>query len=418
MKCIAVFVVNMNSGGIEKTISLLLPTWLELGYKIVLISAFKENEIDFKWNYDGVYREYVYRYLWDDIDSVKKQLRKIYKKYNVNIAIFNSWSSKRVFDFACFSHEFNIPFVVYTHNHYEELSTVPAYELWDIYRGYREADLVLCLTEDTCRLYKELDINAVFIQNPIDKQYADVERSELNSNTVLWVGRMHDIKNPAAMIETFKIIHDAMPEVRLQMVGEIGEDEMNVVDMVSRYGLEEVVKFEGFQKDVDRYYRNASVYVMTSKCEANPNTIIESKAHGLPCAMFELPNIIWCKNPKGIITSKQNDYSELAKNIIKIMQDKSSRNELGNQAYESIRDALEYDLFKVWKEILSIKVSDNKNIVYDYNPKYEFIFRLIKNSKERYEFDMKCETECWERKIGNIILKIPRIIQRYIDSLQ
>ena len=77
-----------------------------------------------------------------------------------------------------------------------------------------------------------------------------------------------------------------------------GEDGQKLIESLSK-GYNKNVKYLGFisSSDLEREYKNSSLYIMTSRIEAFPAVILEAQAHGLPVVAFGI------KGPKDAITN-------------------------------------------------------------------------------------------------------------------
>lgn len=414
---LGIYLLDMKTGGIEKTVSLLIPIWVKLGCKIVLITRVPKQESEYKWEYDSecVVRECVQN---DCLES-------IIKRHGIDIMIFNIWSDVGLFmDIqTCKAH--NVKSIIYSHNHYSELGSMPARILCDLYKGYMAADMVLCLTEDTCELYRRLGINAKLILNPISDAYLGSTVADLLDETIVWVGRFSEEKKPSDMIEIMRLVAEKSDKAHLYMVGDNTGTKCaeETVRLCKKYGLNERVSFEGYQTDVDQYYEKASVYVMTSKYEASPNTLMESKAHGVPCVMYNLPYLVWSKNPRGMVLCDDGNYEAMAEEIVRLLADVDYRRRLGKEARESIAEYVKNDILAQWSEILdeamkcAVAVDEGNNFHADMSGLVrETLDNMLCRSKEDYEYTVSCLQSTMEYRVGRVLLKIPRMIQKLLTG--
>ena len=92
---------------------------------------------------------------------------------------------------------------------------------------------------------------------------------------------------------------------------------------------------------------DADAFVMASKHEGFPNSLLEAMSVGLPCAVFDCPSgpREITSNGKYAMLVKLDDQNGLITALEKIMSDESFGVELGNQARASI--LLRYSLSAV-----------------------------------------------------------------------
>ena len=169
----------------------------------------------------------------------------------------------------------------------------------------------------------------------------------------VWVGRISPEKRPEAILEAFEIIHQKVPEATLTIVG-AGDNDYDIEklqDKAYEMQIEESVEFAGFQKDVGRYYKRASVLAITSVSESFSLVLAESRCYGIPTVMYELPNLEMLRNTRSIVSVPQNDIFSLAEKIIELLLDDGLRSKMGKQAQIEIRKFLNVDVAKKWKEV-------------------------------------------------------------------
>ncbi|MBZ0335566.1 GT4 family glycosyltransferase PelF [Marinobacter sp. AL4B] len=99
------------------------------------------------------------------------------------------------------------------------------------------------------------------------------------------VGRVVPIKDIKTFIRAMRAVYEVIPNVEGWIVGPEEEDPVYVKEcreLVSSLGLENCVKFLGFQ-NVNDILPKLGLMVLTSISEALPLVILEANAAGLPC---------------------------------------------------------------------------------------------------------------------------------------
>jgi len=123
--------------------------------------------------------------------------------------------------------------------------------------------------------------NVSILRNAID-----VDRFEPPSGDVerdidlLWVGRFSDEKDPLRFVDALAELDANGVDFDAAMLGtgELGED---VAAALADYGLSASVATPGWVDDPRTYYRRARVFVLTSRRDALPFTLVESMATGV-----------------------------------------------------------------------------------------------------------------------------------------
>lgn len=108
---------------------------------------------------------------------------------------------------------------------------------------------------------------------------------------LLSVGRLTHQKQPHTMIEVFAHLEKELGDVTLCIAGK-GELLEETKDLAEKRGLRKVI-FLGYvdDRDLPDLYACADYYIMTSKYEGLPLTLLEAMASGLPCIVSDIPNL-------------------------------------------------------------------------------------------------------------------------------
>ena len=125
--------------------------------------------------------------------------------------------------------------------------------------------------------------------------------------TVLQVGRFRDEKNFLFTTQIAAECKKRGDRIRFRFVGNDGSDnpyERAVTRSIEENGLRDTVRLLGVRKDVSELMKQADAFLLPSKYEGMPLTLIEAQAAGLPCVSadtfshevdFGLDQIQWLK---------------------------------------------------------------------------------------------------------------------------
>ena len=100
----------------------------------------------------------------------------------------------------------------------------------------------------------------------------------------LTVGRLVEIKNISLQISAFKELLKKNKNIELQIVGAGPFEDVLKKEAV---GIEQI-KFIGWKNDLEEYYKNADVFLLTSNYEGWGMVIIEAASYGLPIIMTDV----------------------------------------------------------------------------------------------------------------------------------
>jgi len=111
-----------------------------------------------------------------------------------------------------------------------------------------------------------------------------------NELILLSLGRLREPKQPYKLIEVFSLVNKSIKDITLVVAGG-GELLEGAKKLAKEKGLENV-RFLGYvdhDKDVPDLYAGSDFYIMTSKYEGQPLTLLEAMASGLPCIVSDIP---------------------------------------------------------------------------------------------------------------------------------
>ena len=109
------------------------------------------------------------------------------------------------------------------------------------------------------------------------------------SKKFLAVGRFSRLhKGFDLLIEAFRIFAGQDKEWTLDIVGE-GVEEPVYRKLIKNYRLEDRITIHPFTNQIQAYYGNAQVYVLSSRWEGMPLVLMEAMSHGLPVIASNLP---------------------------------------------------------------------------------------------------------------------------------
>lgn len=353
VKRIGVYYHRMRNGGVEKVLSQLLVVWQSLGYEPILITDEEPSQDDFE-----IQAQIERVVIASPEQSCAKQYRHrakswktVIKKYNLDTIIYNSSTCHVIMWDTCLIKGLGCNLMVYTHSMFAgSMFYSPLFASY-LPLVYRMVDCVVCLSRTDLNFWNHY-CRAYLIQNPIEPVPRH-EMSPLNTKNILWVGRLAEEKQPELVLEAFELVLLDVPDATLTIVGE-GESssfKQALITKVKELKIRDHVTFTGFTTEVGSYYQNASVLAFTSMCEAAPVVLSESKSYGVPIVMFDLPNVEFTRDLRGVIKVPQDDVSAMASNLIMLLENHSKRMEMGKEGRESMETFARFDLKATWKSL-------------------------------------------------------------------
>ena len=151
---------------------------------------------------------------------------------------------------------------------------------------YPRADLVIAqcadMKEDIIDTYGVREDKVLYIYNPLDIGYIQKNMKlffpyKPETINYLAVGRLTYQKGFDTLIDSFSSVIKRVPNSYLTILGE-GELEKQLKSQVIELGLHEKVKFIGFVENPYPYYYYSDAYILSSRFEGFPNTLLEALA--------------------------------------------------------------------------------------------------------------------------------------------
>jgi glycosyltransferase involved in cell wall biosynthesis len=153
-------------------------------------------------------------------------------------------------------------------------------------KAYKSADLILAQTpemkEEIVKYHHiQKDKIRVFF-NPLDTELIDQKIQKIENPfktdqiNVVAAGKLSRQKGFDVLIKAFRRVVDENSDFVLHIIGRGRDEKENLQKLVSRLHLEESVNFLGFQKNPYRFFFYSDLYVLPSRWEGLPNTVLEN----------------------------------------------------------------------------------------------------------------------------------------------
>lgn len=168
------------------------------------------------------------------------------------------------------------------------------------------------------------------------------ESYRMDTPVLLHIGRFNHQKNHKGLLEAFQKIRSVYPDARLDLLGD-GELLEETKQYAQELGIAGNVRFLGSQSNVYPYLNGADVFLLPSKFEGMPMTIIEAMGTGLPIVASRVGGVpdMLCHRESGLLTSC--DPEEVSQAVMELLEDEALRTKLGEKAKEeSLRFSADY----------------------------------------------------------------------------
>ncbi|HNY50867.1 MAG TPA: glycosyltransferase [Smithella sp.] len=275
---------------------------------------------------------------------------------------------------------------------------------------YGMISAVIWLTKFGGGIYKNSFNNGVVIPNLLSFDTTETVSINKVHNTILCVGRFDDkIKRLDLIFRVFKKVLIKNPNAKLCIVGTYNLDQIfpQYDGKTLRQLLDELqipphaIQWKGEQQQVEKYYKNSNLLMMTSDNEGFGMVLLEAGYFKLPCVLFEIKGVedIIINNENGYIIAKDN-LDEMADKILFLLSNEDIAARMGRAAH------------------LLAKRFDKKII----SAKWDSLFEILLGSDDQDEINKKLSEEfplCIENPeefIKNVINEYERNITKVIDT--
>lgn len=184
---------------------------------------------------------------------------------------------------------------------------------WLYLIGYKKVDLLICQTDSMKKQFDdnipEYLLKSLAIKNPIDLKLINKKENDINTGELKWLqsndyivaaGRLIYLKGYDLLIESFKIINEYRPNLKLLILGE-GEGREELTYLINRLDLGGEVFLKGFIDNVYPYFNKAALCVVSSRSEGFPNVLLQMMSQNknvvsTKCAggIDEIPGVYSC----------------------------------------------------------------------------------------------------------------------------
>lgn len=234
------------------------------------------------------------------------------------------------------------------HNHFTARST-----LWQSLRRwlYPKVGAVVSLTEADAPKFRALNANTQVIYNASSLR-ADLPALPAHG-IVLAVGRHVAQKGFDLLVRAWGIVAPALPHARLRVVGD-GPLRADHERLARALGIDARIDWLDPTAQIERHYREASVFVLASRYEGMPLALLEAQAMGVPAVAFDCPT-----GPGEIVTERTGrlvppgDIAALAAALIELLASSALRERMAWAAIERAREVFSpHEQTRRWTALL------------------------------------------------------------------
>jgi glycosyltransferase involved in cell wall biosynthesis len=150
--------------------------------------------------------------------------------------------------------------------------------------------------------------------------------------TLLIVGRLEPVKNHALLLQAFQSALKSMPTLRLWIVGD-GSQRKALEKVATALNIASAVTFFGQQLDVAPYFSASDLFIMSSKSEGLPISLLQAFSIGLPAIVTHVGGMAEVVElAEAGITASPTDAAELTQAILRLVANQTERQQYARNA--------------------------------------------------------------------------------------
>ncbi len=260
--------------------------------------------------------------------------------------------------------DLGIKVIMWNHEHF----FVPYYEdsLNEsvLVRGdiFNKVSVVLWLTEFSAQLGKIFSDRVGVMKNPVSFKTDEKWLNRRQSATIISIARFDSPrKHLDYLLAVFSRVLKNLPNAKLIIVGKYDLEMKTEItqgrsfsSFISRLKIpKENIVFTGEVKDINKYYKQASVNLMTSEREGFGLTILESASYGIPSIVFGGGGMedVLIDEVEGYVVEVKN-VEEMSQKIIDLLNDDDKYVKMSKASLKMIDRYSEEEVSKNWRKLI------------------------------------------------------------------
>ena len=325
MRDLIVFIPSIEGGGVEKNL-FYITNYIQSKFKnIYLITANKLNQ--------NLFGKKI-KLIMPNTDYFNNKNRFV-KSIICAYLLFKNFKNKKTLIFSLQSNFFSIIFSkVINARVIIRLNTSPEKYVSNIYKKvifkflYSLADEIIVNSHDFKKnLYKNFYLNSKVILNPIkiNKMRKKIDFfKNFKELKIVSIGRLTNQKNQITLLKALYLLKNKFGvKFKLYLIGK-GYNYNFLKNYIFQNKLQKNIKLAGYKKNASDYIKSSDLFILPSKYEGLPNTLIEAQVACVPIISSNCPT-----GPKEILMNERlgdlfrsGDHKDLCKKIYNYYKNK------------------------------------------------------------------------------------------------
>jgi len=315
------FVTDLKDIGGGEVFLLRFINWLQKKNKSFYVMCPDTSELCLKLKDT----EYTFSYKFDSIFSFFYTIHKIFRKIKrENQRVVVCAFSSRACKFTLMS---GLPVVYYAHSRRSRVTHM-------IFSALCRGIICVCRYLANTFYTKRLKV----VPNGVDSIKFCPDSKQNNKFVLGYAGRITPAKGNEDLIYIALELRKFFKNIKIVVCGKTGfHKNLNYGEelqrRINRYGLSDNFEFKGFIEDMSAFYQNISLFLLPSKDECAPLTVLEAMASGVPVIAYDVGGVseILEDSVQGYLI-KKNDICGFVNKIKFLLNNDNLRKKMGNTA--------------------------------------------------------------------------------------
>lgn len=197
---------------------------------------------------------------------------------------------------------------------------------------------------------EKLNVDCIAMDNP--RSFVSEVKTDISQKQFFVAARFVKAKGLDLLIDAFAQFCQVDDEWKLVIAGD-GKLRNSVIRRVWKRNVQERVQFVGVTNNVEKYYLESSVYLLSSRWEGWGLVVIEAFEMGMPVIAFDIvPIDLLITNGEDGLIVEQFDTNKFAAAMVKLAHDEELRKRMGEKAIQTANKFSEKRIAQRWQEML------------------------------------------------------------------
>lgn len=229
------------------------------------------------------------------------------------------------------------------------------------------ASAIVTLTSQDKEMYEAGGAKVPVYAVPNFMEYYPQGASPLTSKNVSFIGKIDFRKGWDILVDVWAMVkkNEVSSGWKLNVIGGGAEIE-NTRKKAEELNVINSVNIVAPTREVEKYYLDSSIYIMTSRREGLPMVLIEAKSYGIPIVSLDCltgPRDIVRNNIDGFLipvkdlsattNRSEEEKKEMADKILLLMADENLRKDMGRKAREDSKKFMKESIIDRWEKLFS-----------------------------------------------------------------